>query len=58
VLGISSADRESLAARLADATVELGPPAAAKSYLNIDAVLAAIVTSGADANTPGLRIPL
>jgi acetyl-CoA carboxylase biotin carboxylase subunit len=53
VLGISSADRESLAARLADSTMELGPPAAAKSYLNIDAVLAAIETSGADAIHPG-----
>ena len=33
----SEADRESLAVRFADEAVCIGPPAAAKSYLNADA---------------------
>src|SRR3972149_11842871 len=49
----SQADADSLAVRLADHAVEIGPPAAAKSYLNIAAVLAAAQKSGADAIHPG-----
>ncbi len=49
----SQADAESLAVQLADSAVEIGPPAAAKSYLNIEAVLAAARESGADAVHPG-----
>jgi acetyl-CoA carboxylase biotin carboxylase subunit len=49
----SQADADSLAVRLADQAVEIGPPAAAKSYLNIAAILAAAQTSGADAIHPG-----
>ena len=37
----SKADADSLAVRLADESVEIGPPAAKKSYLNIEAILAA-----------------
>ena len=53
VQAVSAADRDMLAARLADATVEIGPSHAAKSYLNKDAVVAAAVNSGADAVHPG-----
>jgi acetyl-CoA carboxylase, biotin carboxylase subunit len=49
----SQADRESLAVSLADEAVEIGPPAAAKSYLNISAILDAADRTGADAVHPG-----
>jgi acetyl-CoA carboxylase biotin carboxylase subunit len=49
----SSADADSLAVRLADEAVEIGPPAAAKSYLSIEAILGAARHSGADAIHPG-----
>jgi acetyl-CoA carboxylase biotin carboxylase subunit len=50
---MSEADREMLAARLADETIVIGPPQAAKSYLNRDAILAAAAETGADAIHPG-----
>ena len=53
VQAASAADKEMLAARLADETVEIGPAHATKSYLNKDAVVAAAVASGADAVHPG-----
>jgi acetyl-CoA carboxylase biotin carboxylase subunit len=53
VQAVSAADREMLAARMADAVAEIGPPHAAKSYLNKEAVVAAAVASGADALHPG-----
>jgi acetyl-CoA carboxylase biotin carboxylase subunit len=49
----SQADRDSLAVRLADEAVEIGPAAAAKSYLNIEAVLDAAKRTGVDAIHPG-----
>ena len=49
----SRADADMLAVRLADEAVEIGPPAAAKSYLNVEAILAAARASGADAVHPG-----
>jgi acetyl-CoA carboxylase biotin carboxylase subunit len=52
-LAHSEADADSLAAHMADETVEIGPPQAAKSYLKIDAVLEAARKVGADAVHPG-----
>ncbi len=49
----SEADRDSLAVRLADRTVCIGPPRSADSYLRADAVVSAALTQGADAIHPG-----
>jgi len=49
----SQADAKSLAVRLADEAIEIGPPAARKSYLNVDAILAAAAAAGVDAIHPG-----
>ena len=49
----SRADADMLAVRLADETVDIGPPSAAKSYLNVDAIVAAARATGADAVHPG-----
>ena len=49
----SDADAESLAVRMADEAVHIGPSHATKSYLNVQAVLAAARSSGAGAVHPG-----
>jgi acetyl-CoA carboxylase biotin carboxylase subunit len=49
----SKADKDSLAVRLADESIEIGPPQASKSYLNQATILAAAGTTGADAIHPG-----
>ncbi len=49
----SDADRESLAVKMADMVVPIGPPQAARSYLNVDALMKAALDSGADAVHPG-----
>ncbi|MEM1363547.1 MAG: acetyl-CoA carboxylase biotin carboxylase subunit [Pseudomonadota bacterium] len=49
----SVADADMLAVRHADEAVEIGPPQAAKSYLNTDAILQAAKATGADAVHPG-----
>lgn len=49
----SDADEHALHTRTADEAVHIGPSAATKSYLNVDAVLDAAKTSGADAVHPG-----
>jgi len=49
----SAADADSLAVMMADETVNIGPPHAAKSYLNIDNILKAARDTGADAIHPG-----
>jgi acetyl-CoA carboxylase biotin carboxylase subunit len=53
VLGASSADRDSLPARLADRTVCIGPPRPGESYLKAEAVVHAALGTGCDAIHPG-----
>jgi acetyl-CoA carboxylase biotin carboxylase subunit len=53
VLGVSTVDRDSLAAELADRTVVIGPPHAAESYLRVETIVAAALGTGADAIHPG-----
>ena len=49
----SDADAQALHVQQADEAVRIGPPPAADSYLNIDALLAAARLTGADAVHPG-----
>ncbi len=49
----SEADRHSLHVKQADESVLIGPPAAAQSYLSIEAILAAAEKTGAEAIHPG-----
>jgi acetyl-CoA carboxylase biotin carboxylase subunit len=49
----SEADRDALHVQLADQAVCIGPPPAAKSYLNIPAVISAAEITDADAIHPG-----
>src|SRR3981189_3134604 len=49
----SNADKEQLAVRLADESIEIGPAPASKSYLNRDAILAAAKATDSDAIHPG-----
>ncbi|NKN36010.1 acetyl-CoA carboxylase biotin carboxylase subunit [Agrobacterium sp. a22-2] len=49
----SAADADMLAVRLADEAVDIGSPAPKKSYLNIEAVVAAAKAAGVDAVHPG-----
>ena len=49
----SEADRDALQVRLADAAVCVGPPPAAESYLDVEAIVAAARDRGADAVHPG-----
>ena len=53
VVAYSDADRDSLAVRLADEAVCIGPGPAAKSYNNIPAVVSAALLTGCDALHPG-----
>ncbi len=53
VQAYSEADRDSLAVRLADQSVCIGPPPSKDSYLNHGAVIAAAKMAGADAIHPG-----
>jgi acetyl-CoA carboxylase biotin carboxylase subunit len=53
VLGVSLADRDSLAAREAQRSVVLGPAAARDSYLNQNLVMHAAVATGCTALHPG-----
>ena len=49
----SKADADSLAVKLADEAVEIGPPMASKSYLRVEAILEAAQATGATAVHPG-----
>ncbi len=49
----STADTTSMAVRLADESVCIGPPQGKDSYLNIPAILSAAALTGADAIHPG-----
>jgi acetyl-CoA carboxylase biotin carboxylase subunit len=49
----SEADAESLHVRVADEAVCVGPAASSQSYLNIDAIIAAATSVGAEAIHPG-----
>lgn len=49
----SEADREALHTQLADEAVCIGPAPSAKSYLSMEQIISATVTSGADAIHPG-----
>jgi len=49
----SEADADSLPVRMADESLCIGPPPAAKSYLNADAIIQAAKETGADAIHPG-----
>ena len=49
----SDADRDSLHVQIADEAVNIGPPAAKKSYLNQAAILKAAADTGADSVHPG-----
>lgn len=53
ILAHSSVDAEGPGFDLADTTICLGPPEALKSYLSIDAIIAAAKKTGADAIHPG-----
>ena len=53
VVGVSDADRDSLAAELADRAVVLGPAPARDSYLNTNLVVHAAKATGCDALHPG-----
>ncbi|WP_245673192.1 acetyl-CoA carboxylase biotin carboxylase subunit [Nocardia lijiangensis] len=53
VLGVSEADVESLAARMADEVVVIGPPQATRSYLRADLLVRAAKRTRCDAVHPG-----
>ncbi|MFM0176245.1 acetyl-CoA carboxylase biotin carboxylase subunit [Paraburkholderia sediminicola] len=53
VVGVSEADTQTLAAKMAGDVVVLGPPLAAESYLRADRIVEAALRSGCDAVHPG-----
>ena len=53
----SDADADAAHVRAADVAVRLGPAPAAESYLRADAIVAAAVATGAEADPSGLRLP-
>lgn len=54
IVAYSSADRDSLACRLADASICIGPPPAKESYLNKESLLVAAAVTHCDALHPGV----
>src|SRR5919107_4738381 len=53
VVAYSDADRDSLAVRLADEAVCIGPAEASRSYSSIPAIISAALVTGCDALHPG-----
>ena len=53
IAAVSEADRDSLAARLADGAVCIGPAPASRSYLSVGAIIGAALATGCDAIHPG-----
>lgn len=53
ILGYSEADRDSLAAQIADEKICIGPATPLESYLNIPAILSAMDVTHADSVHPG-----
>jgi acetyl-CoA carboxylase biotin carboxylase subunit len=53
VVVYSQADRDSLAVRLADEAICIGPPDAKRSYLSVPAIISAAIVTGCDAIHPG-----
>ena len=53
IVVVSDADRESLAASVADGVVEIGPPSPSASYLRVEQIIAAALLAGCDAVHPG-----
>jgi acetyl-CoA carboxylase biotin carboxylase subunit len=49
----STRDRDSLAVQMADESVQIGPPAPRKSYMNAAAIIEAAIRTGAQAIHPG-----
>jgi acetyl-CoA carboxylase biotin carboxylase subunit len=53
VAAVSEADKESMAARMADRVICIGPPRPADSYLKADTMICAALGTGSDAIHPG-----
>ena len=53
VLAVSAADVDSLAAKMADRVVVIGPAAAGESYLSVERIVAAALYANCDALHPG-----
>jgi acetyl-CoA carboxylase, biotin carboxylase subunit len=53
ILGASAADAQSLPARLADEVAIIGPAPSSRSYLDVEAIIAAAKAANADAVHPG-----
>lgn len=53
VVAYSEADRDSLAVRVADEAICIGPAPSGKSYLNTPSIISACMITGADALHPG-----
>ncbi|MEJ2586899.1 MAG: acetyl-CoA carboxylase biotin carboxylase subunit [Deltaproteobacteria bacterium] len=53
VVTVSEADTESLAAKLADRAVCIGPPSPRESYLKVNTIVTAALGTGSDAIHPG-----
>ena len=58
VVGVSEADTDTLAAKMADQVVVLGPPLAAESYLRADKIVEAALRTRLRRGAPRLRLPV